>query len=113
MATAPGCSRCDSRRRKLSIRQPKAGVTVTSYFSRSRRPVAEDADWASQALQTTKPSSARIRTLAGGRNGTTAGGIEHPGMVVIASRLYDDSNRTSFEAPRCTSNLTMVVQRWE
>jgi hypothetical protein len=77
-------------------------VTVNSYFT------AEDAaggrqalDWASSALQTFEQSFGAFpyRELDIAATSTSAGGIEYPGMVVIASRLFDDLNsRAFFEA---------------
>ena len=77
-------------------------VLVNSYF------LAEDAiggrqalDWAAAALRTFEQAFGAYpyRELDIAATSTSAGGIEYPGMVVIASRLFDDpSSQVFFEA---------------
>jgi aminopeptidase N len=77
-------------------------VAVNSYF------VPEDAaggrqalDWAAAALQIFEKAFGTYpyRELDVAATSTTAGGIEYPGMVVIANRLFNDPNsRDFFEA---------------
>jgi aminopeptidase N len=87
-------------------------VSVNSYFS------AEDAaggtqalDWAATALQTfeRKFGPYPYRELDIAATSTSAGGIEYPGMVVIAGRLFDDmSSRAFFEA----ATVHEVAHQW-
>jgi aminopeptidase N len=77
-------------------------VTVSSYFLPEDVAGGKQAlDWAATALQTFEQAfgSYPYRELDIAATSTSAGGIEYPGMVVIASRLFDDPNsREFFEA---------------
>lgn len=87
-------------------------VSVNSYF------LAEDAaggtqalDWAATALQIfeTRFGAYPYRELDIAATSTSAGGIEYPGMVVIARRLFDDmSSRAFFEA----ATVHEVAHQW-
>jgi hypothetical protein len=87
-------------------------VAVNSYF------LAEDAaggrqalDWAATALQIFEKEFGPYpyRELDIASTSTSAGGIEYPGMVVIASRLFTDPNsRAFFEA----ATVHEVAHQW-
>ena len=86
-------------KRYQSASRKTGDVTVTSYFlpeqaAGGKKPL----DWASQALQTYETAFGPYpyTELDVVQTATTAGGIEYPGMVVIADRLYDDKNRSEF-----------------
>jgi aminopeptidase N len=86
-------------KRYQSASQKAGDVTVTSYFLPEQTAGGQKAlDWASQALQAYETAFGPYpyTELDVVETGTTAGGIEYPGMVVIADRLYDDSNRSDF-----------------
>ncbi|MCU0502097.1 MAG: M1 family metallopeptidase [Anaerolineae bacterium] len=86
-------------KRYQSASRKTGDVTVTSYFLPEQAAGGQKAlNWASQALQTyeTMFGPYPYAELDVVQTATTAGGIEYPGMVVIASRLYDDKNRSEF-----------------
>jgi aminopeptidase N len=87
-------------------------VTITSHF------LPEDAaggrqalEWAAAAFQLFEKAFGTYpyRELDVASTSTSAGGIEYPGMVVIASRLFDDlSDRAFFEA----ATVHEVAHQW-
>jgi hypothetical protein len=86
-------------KRYQSASQKAGDVKVTSYFLPEQAAGGQKAlVWASQALQTYETTFGPYpyTELDVVETATTAGGIEYPGMVVIASRLYDDKNRSDF-----------------
>jgi len=86
-------------KRYQSASQKAGDVMVTSYFLPEQAAGGQKTlDWASQALQVYETTFGPYpyTELDVVETATTAGGIEYPGMVVIASRLYDDKNRSDF-----------------
>ena len=74
-------------------------ITVHSYFLPGDEEGGRKAlDWAAQALTVYQGEFGAYpyRELDIVETATTAGGIEYPGLVVVASRLYSDANRKSF-----------------
>ena len=87
-------------------------VTVNSYFLPEDAAGGKQAlEWAATALQTFEQAFGAYpyRELDIAATSTTAGGIEYPGMVVIASRLFDDlDSRAFFEA----ATVHEVAHQW-
>lgn len=74
-------------------------MTVNSYFLPGDEAGGRKAlDWAAQALTVYQQEFGAYpyRELDVVETGTSAGGIEYPGLVAVASRLYSDANRQSF-----------------
>jgi Peptidase family M1 domain len=74
-------------------------VTVNSYFLPEDVAGGKQAlDWAATALRTYEQAFGAYpyRELDIAATSTSAGGIEYPGMVVIASRLLEDLNSRAF-----------------
>ena len=74
-------------------------VTVNSYFLPKHEAGGKKAlEWAARALDTYENAFGPYpyRELNVIETATTAGGIEYPGMIVVASRLYDDPERQTF-----------------
>jgi hypothetical protein len=75
------------------------GVTITSYFVPEHAVGGRKAlDWAAASLQVYEDQFGPYpyRELDVVETGTTAGGIEYPGLIVISDALYDDPNRPDF-----------------
>lgn len=85
-----------------TVQAQVADITVTSYFLAADEAGARQAlQWAGEALQVYErefgPYPYRELDLAA--TGTAAAGIEYPGLVVLADRLYSDPARqTLFES---------------
>jgi aminopeptidase N len=83
----------------LSASTQVGEITVNSYFLPGDEEGGRQAlDWAAQALTIYQKEFGAYpyRELDIVETATTAGGIEYPGLVVVASRLYSDANRKSF-----------------
>ena len=83
----------------LSTSTQVGDMTVNSYFLPGDEEGGRKAlDWAAQALTIYQKEFGAYpyRELDIVETGTTAGGIEYPGLVVVASRLYSDANRQAF-----------------
>ena len=74
-------------------------MTVNSYFLPGDEEGGRKAlDWAAEALTIYQREFGAYpyRELDIVETATTAGGIEYPGLVVVASRLYSDPKRQTF-----------------
>ena len=83
----------------LSARTQVGEITVNSYFLPGDEEGGRKAlDWAAKALTIYQGEFGAYpyRELDIVETATTAGGIEYPGLVVVASRLYSDANRQAF-----------------
>ncbi len=83
----------------LSASTQAGDITVNSYFLPGDEAGGRKAlDWAAQALTIYQQEFGAYpyRELDVVETGTTAGGIEYPGLVVVASRLYSDPARQQF-----------------
>jgi len=89
-----------SARYKVSSRQV-GDITVNSYYLPEDTVGGQKAlEWAALALQTYQSEFGAYpyRELDVAATETTAGGIEYPGLIVVARRLYSDPNNvTAFE----------------
>jgi hypothetical protein len=86
-------------KRYQAASQKVGDVTVTSYFLPEQAAGGRKAlDWAAKALRSYETAFGPYpyTELDVVQTGTTAGGIEYPGLVVIADRLYDDPQRADF-----------------
>lgn len=80
----------------LKVSRQVGAVVVNSYAVKQDAEGGRDAlDWASAALNTYQTAFGLYpyRELDVVETPTSAGGIEYPGMVVIAARLYSDPQR--------------------
>ena len=83
----------------LSASAQVGGMIVNSYFLPGDEEGGRQAlDWAAKALTIYQKEFGAYpyRELDVVETGTTAGGIEYPGLVVVASRLYSDPARRAF-----------------
>jgi hypothetical protein len=83
----------------LSASTQVGDIAVNSYFLPGDEAGGRKAlDWAAQALTTYQKEFGAYpyRELDVVETGTTAGGIEYPGLVAVASRLYSDPARQTF-----------------
>ncbi len=83
----------------LSASTQVGDMTVNSYFLPGDEAGGRKAlDWAAQALTVYQKEFGAYpyRELDVVETGTTAGGIEYPGLVAVASRLYSDPARQAF-----------------
>jgi hypothetical protein len=86
-------------KRYRSASRKVGDVTVTSYFLPEQAAGGQQAlDWAAQSLGVYEAAFGPYpyTELDVVQTATTAGGIEYPGLVVIAGRLYDDPGRAQF-----------------
>ncbi len=86
-------------KRYQSASQKVGDVFVTSYFLPEQAAGGQQTlDWAAKALPAYEAQFGPYpyREFDVVETGTTAGGVEYPGLVVIADRLYSDSNNTTF-----------------
>lgn len=80
----------------LSLSTQVGDVTISSYFSPQDEEGGQKAlDWAARALAVYEKAFGAYpyQELDVVATGTTAGGIEYPGMVVVAHRLYGDASQ--------------------
>ncbi len=83
----------------LSASTQVGDMTVNSYFLPGDEEGGRKAlDWAAKALTIYQKEFGAYpyRELDVVETGTTAGGIEYPGLVAVASRLYSDPARQAF-----------------
>lgn len=87
-------------------------VAVTGYFLAADEAGARQAlQWAGEALQVYEQAFGAYpyRELDLAQTGTAAAGIEYPGLIVIAGRLYSDpARRTIFES----ATVHEVAHQW-
>ncbi len=86
-------------KRYRSASQTVGDVLITSYFLPEQAAGGQHTlDWAVKALPAYEAQFGPYpyRELDVVETGTTAGGIEYPGLVVIADRLYNDPNNAMF-----------------
>ncbi len=82
-----------------TVSEPVGDVKVNSYFLPEHAAGGKQAlSWAVAAMRTyeTAFGAYPYGELDVTETGTSAGGIEYPGLVVVASNLYDDPTRQSF-----------------
>lgn len=83
----------------LSASKQVGDIAVNSYFLPGDEAGGQKAlDWAAGALATYQEAFGPYpyRELDVVETGTTAGGIEYPGLVVVAGHLYSGASRRSF-----------------
>ena len=83
----------------LSASTQVGDMTVNSYFLPGDEEGGRKAlDWAAQALTIYQKEFGAYpyRELDVVETGTSAGGIEYPGLIAVASRLYSDPKRQAF-----------------
>jgi hypothetical protein len=83
----------------LSASTQVGDMTVNSYFLPGDEEGGRQAlDWAAQALTIYQKEFGAYpyRELDVVETGTSAGGIEYPGLIAVASRLYSDPKRQAF-----------------
>jgi aminopeptidase N len=82
-----------------STRQQVGGVTLTSYYlPQDAAGGKQTLEWAVRALRTYEAAFGAYpyRELDVVETFTSAGGIEYPGMIVVAGRFYSDPTRRDF-----------------